>query len=60
MQQPVDVPFAWTETGDAARMEGEFIVKRGAFGIGTGEWAATNVMGADVKIKFSVRLRKSG
>jgi len=60
VQQPVDVPFTWTETGDAARMEGEFIVKRGAFGIGTGEWAATSVIGADVKIKFSVRLRKGG
>ena len=60
LQQPVEVPFTWTETGDAARMEGEFIVKRGAFGIGTGEWAGTSVIGPDVKIKFSVRLRKGG
>ena len=60
VQQPVEVPFAWTETGDAARMEGEFVVKRSAFGIGTGEWAATNVIGPDVKVKFSVRLRKRG
>lgn len=59
-QQPVEVPFTWTEMGDAARMEGEFVVKRGAFGIGTGEWAATNIIGADVKVKFSVRLRKRG
>jgi polyisoprenoid-binding protein YceI len=40
-------------------MEGEFVVKRGAFGIGTGEWAATRVIGADVKIRFNVRLHKS-
>ena len=60
VQQPVEVPFTWTETGDAARMDGEFTVKRGAFGIGTGEWAATSVIGPDVKVKFSVRLRKSG
>ena len=60
MQQSVEVPFSWDETGDAARLEGEFIVKRGAFGIGTGEWAVTNVIGADVKVKFSVRMRKSG
>jgi polyisoprenoid-binding protein YceI len=60
VQQPVDVPFAWGETGDAAKLEGEITVKRGAFGIGTGEWAATSVIGADVKIKFSVRMRKSG
>ncbi len=60
VQQPVDVPFTWTETGDAARMDGEFVVKRGAFGIGTGEWAASNVIGEEVTIKFSVRLRKGG
>ncbi len=59
-QQPVEVPFTWTVTGDAARLDGEFIVKRGAFGIGTGEWAATSVIGANVKIKFNVRLRKGG
>jgi polyisoprenoid-binding protein YceI len=59
VQQPVEVPFSWAETGDAARLEGEFIVKRGAFGIGTGEWAATSVIGADVKVKFNVRMRKS-
>jgi polyisoprenoid-binding protein YceI len=60
VQQPVEVPFNWGETGDAARLEGEFVVKRGAFGIGTGEWAVTSVIGADVKVKFSVRMRKSG
>jgi hypothetical protein len=39
-------------------MDGELTVKRGDFGIGSGQWAASNVIGADVKIKFSVRLRK--
>src|SRR5450755_2807320 len=60
VQKPVEVPFSWGETGDAARLEGEFIVKRGAFGIGTGEWAVTSVIGADVKVKFSVRMRRNG
>jgi polyisoprenoid-binding protein YceI len=60
VQQPVEVPFSRSEGSDAARLEGEFIVKRSVFGIGTGEWAATNVIGADVKVKFSVRMRKSG
>jgi polyisoprenoid-binding protein YceI len=59
VQQPVEVPFTWGETGDVAKLEGELIVKRGAFGIGTGEWAVTSVIGADVKIWFSVRMRKS-
>lgn len=60
VERPVEVPFTWGETGDAAKLEGEFILKRGAFGIGTGEWAATSVIGADVKIKFNLRMRKSG
>jgi polyisoprenoid-binding protein YceI len=60
VQRPVEVPFAWTEAREAARMQGEFIVKRGAFGIGTGEWAATSAIGPDVKITFDVRLRKGG
>ena len=59
-QQAVEVPFSWAETGDAAKMDGEFVVKRGFFGIGSGEWASTSVIGADVTIKFSVRLRKVG
>ena len=60
VRQPVEVPFTWTGVGDGATMEGEFTVKRGIFGIGTGEWVATDVIGADVKVKFRVRLRKAG
>lgn len=59
-QQAVEVPFTWRASGDTAMLEGELTVKRGAFGIGTGEWAATDVIGADVRIKFRVRLRKAG
>jgi polyisoprenoid-binding protein YceI len=60
VQRPVEFPFTWTQTGDVARMDGEFTVKRGDFGIGSGEWATTSVIGADVKVKFSVRLGKGG
>lgn len=60
VQQPVDVPFSWTPAGDGATMDGEFVVKRAPFGIGTGEWVATDVIGPDVTIKFRVRLRKDG
>jgi len=58
VKQPVEVPFTWTAAAGGAVMEGEFSVKRGAFGIGTGEWAAADVIGADVKVKFKVKLRK--
>jgi polyisoprenoid-binding protein YceI len=59
-KQPVEVPFTWTPAGDGAVMEGEFTVKRGAFGIGTGEWAATDTIGADVKVRFKVRMARGG
>jgi polyisoprenoid-binding protein YceI len=59
VQQEVDVPFTWTAAGEGATMEGQFTVKRTAFGIGTGEWLTTDVIGADVVVKYSVRLRKA-
>lgn len=59
VQQPVEVPFNWTPSGDGATMDGEFVVKRAPFGIGTGEWVSTDVIGPDVTIKFRVRLRKA-
>ena len=58
VKQAVEVPFTWTPAGDGAVMEGEFTLKRGAFGIGIGEWKATDTIGADVKVKFKVKLRK--
>jgi len=59
-KQAVEVPFTWTGDAERATMEGELTLKRGAFGIGAGEWAATSVIGADVKVKFTVKLRKAG
>jgi len=62
-QQPVDVLFTWSAADEGAIMEGGFAVKRTAFGIGTGEWAVTDgkgAIGADVTVKFRVRLRKAG
>jgi len=60
VKQPLDVPFSWVGSADGATMEGELTLKRGAFGIGAGEWAVSNLIGADVKVKFIVKLRKSG
>lgn len=58
VRQPVEVPFSWSAAGDDATMDGEFTIKRSAFGIGTGEWATTDVIGPDVTVKFHVRLRQ--
>jgi cytochrome b561/polyisoprenoid-binding protein YceI len=58
VQRPVEVPFTWRGSGNAATLDGELTVKRADFGIGTGEWAATDVIGPDVKIRFKVAMRK--
>jgi len=58
VQQAVEVPFTWSGKGDSALLEGELIVKRAAFNIGTGEWTATDVIGPDVKIRFHVSLKR--
>lgn len=60
VQQPVDVPFTWTVVGDTATMTGQVTVERGTFGIGLGEWVATDVVGAAVTVKFKVTLHKTG
>lgn len=57
VQRPVEVPFTWTAAGSAATLDGQFTTQRAAFGIGTGEWAATDDIGADVTVKFHVQLR---
>jgi polyisoprenoid-binding protein YceI len=59
VQQPVEVPFKWNEAADGVTMQGEFTVKRSPFGIGTGEWTATDVIGPEVAVKFRLRLRKA-
>ena len=59
VKQAVEVPFTWTPSGDGATMEGEFTLKRGDFGIGLGEWKATDAIGAEVKVKFKVKLKKA-
>ena len=58
--KPIEVPFGWKREGDTATINGEFTINRSAFRIGLGEWQSTKVIGADVKVKFLARLRKSG
>lgn len=59
IERPIDVPFTWNDAGNRARMQGEFVVKRTNFNIGTGEWSTGNVIGMDVKVGFKVELRRT-
>ena len=60
IEQPVEIPFVWTTDVDTATIAGELTVKRASFRVGLGEWASTEVVGPDVTVKFSLRLRRAG
>lgn len=60
VEQQIEIPFVWTDEGDTATIAGELTVKRAVFHIGLGEWAPTDVVGPDVTVKFSARLRRAG
>ncbi len=52
----VAVPFSWTRSGDQATIEGELVLQRTDFGVGSGEWATDDAIGIDVKLNFTVQL----
>lgn len=56
----VSVPFTWHAAGASATMQGDLTLKRTDFGIGTGEWASTDAIGADVRVHFVVAFRRAG
>jgi polyisoprenoid-binding protein YceI len=58
--KPIEVPFHWQGEGDTATMSGEVAIDRATFKIGLGEWQSTKVIGAEVKVRFLLHLRKSG
>jgi len=55
---PVTVPFTWRDDGERGSMRGEVSLQRLDFGVGTGTWAATDEVAADVRVRFDVALDK--
>jgi len=58
IERVIEVPFAWSEADGLAQMRGELTLQRTAFGIGTGEWAASDVIGHNVRVRFDVALQR--
>lgn len=52
--QPVELPFELTIADGRARAAGSVTVRRSDFALGTGEWAANGVIGAEVAIRIEV------
>lgn len=57
IEKTIDVPFRWGEADGVAHLRGELRLQRGAFGIGTGEWATADVIGETVRVRFDVKFR---
>jgi cytochrome b561 len=56
---PVDLPFTLTIASDAtrhktAKMDGELILQRLDYNIGTGDWKDTSTVGNPVKVRISI------
>lgn len=60
VQRRIAVPFHWRQSGPTASMQGELVLNRGDFGIGTGQWAKGNPIGLDIIVRFNVKLEKKG
>ena len=58
-RRDVDVPFAWSESGNTATMRGELTLERLDYDIGTGEWASGEQIGNDVILRFDLRFERA-
>lgn len=59
IERAIDVPFTWNKAGGRAQMQGQLVIKRSQFDIGSGEWSSGDVIGMDVKIEFAVELKRA-
>ena len=50
VSKPVSLPFTLVITGDTAKMTSSINLNRLAFGVGSGEWAGTTVVPANVRV----------
>jgi polyisoprenoid-binding protein YceI len=57
--RPLTLPFSLAITGPSARMNAEVALDRLAFGVGQGEWKATDTVPAQVKVDISLSARRA-
>jgi polyisoprenoid-binding protein YceI len=58
--KPQDLPFKLNILGDEAQVHGTTALDRTAFGIGQGEFAATDQVPAKVTITVALRAKRAG
>ncbi|CAN7661862.1 YceI family protein [Phenylobacterium sp. LjRoot225] len=58
VKKPVDLPFRLKIAGDTARVTGSAVLDRTAFGVGQGEWAATDQIAGQVRVSVDLTARR--
>jgi cytochrome b561/polyisoprenoid-binding protein YceI len=58
VKKPLSLPFTLKIDGDTATARGVTTLDRTTFGVGQGEWASTDQIGASVKVAFSLTAKK--
>jgi len=58
VKKPLSLPFSLKIDGDTATARGVTTLDRTAFGVGQGEWASTDQIGAKVKVSFAITAKK--
>ena len=54
----VDLPFTWTSDGSSAQVHAETTLERTRFGVGSGEFADSDVVGLNVQVVADLTLRR--
>ncbi len=60
VKKPLDLPFRLKITGDTAKVTGSASLDRLAFGVGQGEWQATDSIPAKVAVRVQLTARRDG
>jgi cytochrome b561/polyisoprenoid-binding protein YceI len=58
VKKALSLPFSLKIDGDTATARGVTTLDRTAFGVGQGEWASTDQIGAKVKVSFAITAKK--
>lgn len=58
VSKPLSLPFSLKIDGDTATARGVTTLDRTAFGVGQGEWAATDQIAAKVKVSFALTAKR--
>jgi len=57
IDKEIVVPFRWVKNDTGAVLDGELVLDRSDYSIGTGEWATGDPIGLEVRLRFSVLLK---